>query len=79
LVGVINSGMTILLMAMSLLACSLHSLRNAFQLLSAMQIGYFHFHAVCSLVEMWPKKRCQSNLCYFDAYAMVSNFVKVML
>jgi len=30
LVGVINSGMAILLMAMSLLACSLHRLRNAF-------------------------------------------------
>jgi hypothetical protein len=76
--------MTILLMVMSLLACSPHMLCDAFQLLLAdlCNLGYFCFYAVCSLVEMWSrKKRYQSNLCYFYAYIyiMVSNFVKVLV
>lgn len=74
---VFYSGMTILLMAMSLLACSLHMLHDAFQLLSAnlCNLGYFHFYAVCSLVEIWSgKKRYQSNLCYF--YAYICNGIK---
>ena len=56
---------------------SLHMLHDAFQLLSAnlCNLGYFHFYEVCSLVEIWSrKKRYQSNLCYF--YAYIRNGIK---
>jgi hypothetical protein len=74
---VFYSGMTILLMAMSLLACSLHMLCGAFQLLSAnlCNLGYFHFYAVCSLVEIWSWKK-GANPIYATFYAYISNGTK---
>jgi hypothetical protein len=77
--------MTILLMAMSLLACSLHRLRDAFQLLSAdlCNLVYFHFYAVCSLVEMCSGEKvsiqCMLLLCLYVCNGIKSNFVKVLL
>jgi hypothetical protein len=78
---VFYSGMTILLMAMSLLACSLHMLHDAFQLLSAnlCNLGYFHFYAVCSLVEIWSgKKRYQSNCRRFEPRGSLDRRVKIV-
>jgi len=73
LVGAINSGMVILLMAMSLLA---------WQPAQGYVMLFSCFQCVCSLVEMWSEKK-GVNPIYATfmviIYAMVSNFVNVLL